>query len=233
MRVQMRRDVDRLAGRRAWPVPSLLWLGLVLAVLGLFRPCESRAARPVPPVIGEVASALPAPAPAGGACFERVPVPAPMPSEEDRRLIDRAMFDCHASRRGSADPWELWGLLELERSLGVPQRLRGISLAIACCESGYSGDAVGDGGLAVGWAQLHDLNWRTCNQPDRTTALGSLRCYLWLASELAATKTRSCGRSAWEVAEVAVGKGRIQDCDVRNRHQRTLARWRKFAKVAR
>jgi hypothetical protein len=62
---------------------------------------------------------------------------------EDRFLVERALTDCPLTDP-EADPWLLLDMLAAEDHAGLPEGLRGVTLAAACLESGYDPAAVGD-----------------------------------------------------------------------------------------
>lgn len=255
MTPDQRRDVDALVrrcrrdpdvSRWGWLLSLAMVAAAALTVCGDVARAERATVPPtiaplsdsggLAPVVVTTSSAPPESAltPSPGLVVPRWPygvrVPAaaaaePLVSERDRRLIDAAMYECANSKAGTADPFELRLMLEVESRADVPDDMRGISLAIACVESGYTADAVGDHGLAHGWAQIHDGLWRWCGRPSRADAEGALRCYLRRVAEIARTKTRHCGARAWVTAEAAVARGRVGWCGETTSHVRLLRRW--------
>lgn len=146
-------------------------------------------------------------------------------THDERRIIDAAM---QCPRATDPDPWLLRDLLLLERQAGVPDELRGMVLAAACWESGYSARAVGDAGRAVGIMQLWPVWARFV---DRTDPRAAARFWLGhIVSRLGKVR-RECGLSgvrlwiaAWVTAIRAPREG--GRCLERPRHLKVLRGWR-------
>ena len=63
----------------------------------------------------------------------------------DHQLVHQALFNCGSVRDvEKVDQPFLYWMLDRERHFGVPESLRGLSLAAACNESGFNPDARGD-----------------------------------------------------------------------------------------
>lgn len=74
-----------------------------------------------------------------------LPLPATgweMPSEQERMLVEKASR-CKRAKQ-APDPFLLLKVLRTEQRAGVPKRLRGMTLAAACHESGFDRSATGD-----------------------------------------------------------------------------------------
>lgn len=102
----------------------------------------------------------------------------------DAELMDQALWSCRGlskRRRKKIDLGLFRAMLDLERRMGVPERLRGMTLAKACIESGYTptvkGDCRPDGTCkALGIIQLWP--WTQRFGVDRTDPIDSVRFLL-------------------------------------------------------
>jgi hypothetical protein len=132
------------------------------------------------------------------ACVAVVAVALPSP---DDALMDAAVARCR-NLRGAPSRVQLRQYLDAEREVGVPPRLRGMVLAAACHESGFSPAAVGDGGRAVGLLQQHAPWYPDVDRLDPWQAARS-----WL-ERVAVTvrKARRCPRP-WVAAWAWVAQG--------------------------
>ena len=83
-------------------------------------------------------------------------LPSVIPSEEafEDAIIHIAATRCENARAVNIDKEFFRKLLAIERAAGVPFEYRGMVLAAACNESGYSPKAKGDGGKAIGILQM-------------------------------------------------------------------------------
>lgn len=140
----------------------------------------------------------------------------------ERRIIDAAM---QCPRATDPDPWLLRDLLLLERQAGVPDELRGMVLAAACWESGYSSGAVGDAGRAIGIMQL----WPWA-RVDRRDPRAAARFWLGHVVTRIPKVRRECGLSgvrlwiaAWVTAIRAPREG--GRCLERPKHLAVLKEW--------
>ena len=144
-------------------------------------------------------------------------------------LVDAAPKYCKNAAKKVVDRQLLSKLLEIEAQNGVPGRLRGMTLAAACHESGFSRDAVGDNGKAIGWFQLHP--WWERYGVDRRDPISSANAWVArIAANVKRAKKKKCSDpwvSAW--AYVASGpKG--WRCRA-PRHWTLLKKWKR--KIAR
>ena len=109
------------------------------------------------------------------------------PSEE--ALLDKAMT-CPYRTASSLSRPELLMVLRLETLYGVPEGMRGMTLAASCEESGHSSALKGDEGLAVGILQLHPWFEHRYNT-DRRNALSSAASWLYhVARQLPSIRAR-------------------------------------------
>ena len=114
--------------------------------------------------------------------------------------VDEAI-DC------GSDPLLALELLRGERLSGIPDRLRGMTLAKACIESKGNAEAVGDNGKAVGLFQL----WPWAEQfiHDRTDPIASAHVFLGRIVTTERTVHRYCPgvRDRWKLAWIRVNRG--------------------------
>jgi len=103
------------------------------------------------------------------------------PTLTERAIVETALRYSYGVRDHNRDPFTLLEVLRIEGhpAIRVPDEFRGMSLAIGYREARWSNGTVGDGGLARGWAQMHPVHRRRCNNFDRSSAVGSMRCILW------------------------------------------------------
>jgi len=102
----------------------------------------------------------------------------------DVELMREALYSCKnlaPSRRNTIDLEIFQGMLDLERRYGVPEEYRGMTIAKACIESGYTPDIAGDCPKdgeckAVGMFQLWP--WTKRFGVDRTDPIDSARFLL-------------------------------------------------------
>lgn len=83
----------------------------------------------------------------------------------DAELLHEALYSCKnlaRSRRHTIDLGIFWKMLELERRYDVPEAYRGMTIAKACIESGYTPDIAGD-----------------CKKPGECKAVGMLQLWPW------------------------------------------------------
>ncbi|GEM_PF-2706148 len=113
--------------------------------------------------------------------------PAPAAAQSGRitdvELLREALYSCRnlaPSRRHQVDLTQLQRMLDLERATGVPEVYRGMTVAKACIESGFtakiSGDCKDGECKAVGMFQLWP--WTTRFGVDRTDPVDSARFLL-------------------------------------------------------
>ena len=139
------------------------------------------------------------------------------PSVEERQIIDRA-YRCPNSR--NPDPFYLWRLLEHEERAGIPGDLRGLVLAAACHESGFSPRALGDcygtkKCRARGVLQLWRW-WERRYNVNRSDPDQSAEAWLYHVVRQVPKARRICnakGRRLWRIAQVrAVRSGGRSRC---------------------
>ena len=96
-------------------------------------------------------------------------LPSASPSEAafEEALVHIAATRCENARAVNIDKEFFRQLISIERASGVPFIYRGMVLAAACNESGYSSLATGDSGKAIGllqmwpwWERKYSLNRR-------------------------------------------------------------------------
>ncbi len=145
-------------------------------------------------------------------------VPTPLPT--DAELMHQALWSCKGlskRRRKTIDLGLFRSLLDLERRAGVPAELRGMTLAKACIESGYTPDAKGDCGYgsckALGIIQLWP--WTLRFGVDRTDPVDSVRFLLSRVKVGVEQLSRKCPRARGEtdrfvLAWLRINRGPIQ-----------------------
>jgi len=156
---------------------------------------------------------------------------------EERVIIDEALT-CKNQRGRQTDPLLLLEILRMEVRAGIPESIRGMSLAAACSESGYNPNAEGDHkfskkrrALAIGlfqqwpWVEKH-------YGIDRRNPYQATEAWLFhIVRQVPKTK-KKCrwkGERLWVTAWVRAVRapdpgGR---CYQRPKHYRRLKRWRK------
>ena len=153
------------------------------------------------------------------------------PTYSERALVERAL-ECPNAR--DPDPFMLLRLLRLEShpDINVPHRWKGMSLSVACNESGYVEDALGDNGAAVGLYQLHHHHRGRCNltRDEAKDGVASARCFLWRVRRTFDAKAlRKCGvRRGWTAAWAWVAQRPSYRCSAWSRgHMSRLRRWKR------
>lgn len=133
------------------------------------------------------------------------------PSQYERVVVEHALRYSYGVREHNRDPFTLLDVLRVEEhpQIRVPDEFRGMSLAIGYREARWSGGTVGDGGRALGWAQMHRWHHRRCNYFNRSSPVGSMRCILWRIRTTADGKARSRCRREERLA--ALDEGRPYD----------------------
>jgi hypothetical protein len=145
-------------------------------------------------------------------------------------LVDIASTKCENARAKNIDRDFFRKLLAVERASGVPFKYRGMTLAAACNESGYSPVAVGDGGKAIGLLQMWPW-WERKYAVDRRDPIASAEFWTKHILSVVPKATKRCGTrkgfvSAW--AWVASGpKGWV--CR-EPRHYKRLRIWQRLVR---
>jgi len=153
------------------------------------------------------------------------------PTEEERRLIEHAIHHCDKAAARFGKPFWKLELLRLEVDYGIPDELRGVTLAAWCGEAAYHLDGVvGDRGFAIGILQLHPHITRLCGSVDlRHDPLASAKCWLWNLNRVYAKAARRCrARDAWKAAELWLSQGGLKSgysCTMVSGHVARLERW--------
>lgn len=155
-------------------------------------------------------------------------------TDEERRWIEVAMYHCDTAAPRYAKPFLMLELLRIEREFGIPDELRGVTLATWCGEAAYQlGDIVGDGGNAVGIFQLHPPITRLCGSPDlRHDPIASAHCWLWNLQRIHAKARRRCpAKQAWTAAELWLSQGGLKSnysCTRVSGHVARLRVWQRL-----
>lgn len=155
-------------------------------------------------------------------------------TDEERRWIEVAMYHCDTAAPRYAKPFLMLELLRIEREFGIPDELRGVTLATWCGEAAYQvGDIVGDGGAAVGIFQLHPPITRLCGSPDlRHDPIASAHCWLWNLERVYAKARRRCPtKHAWAAAELWLSQGGLKSnysCTRVSGHVARLRVWQRL-----
>ncbi len=158
-------------------------------------------------------------------------------SLKERLIIEEALT-CKNQRGRNTDPMFLLELLRMEKRAGIPESVRGMSLAAACCESGFNPNAKGDHKFskrgkpkAIGLFQ--QWSWVERHYGiDRTNPYQAAEAWLFhIVRQIPKTKKkcRWSGERLWVTAWVRAVRapdpgGR---CYQRPRHYRLLKKWRK------
>lgn len=167
--------------------------------------------------------------------------------DAERDAVQVALDTCrHASN--ATDPWVVLAIIRMERALDVPPEHRGLLVATACVESGFTTRAGlhGDGGHALGMMQIHEPLAAWCIDGDvvrtprqwyeamtwggvdwRDNWLFSVWCYLAHIERNLATATRKCGAdAAWRVSESMVASpARNWRCTAQSAHWTLMETW--------
>ena len=106
-----------------------------------------------------------------------------------------------------AQEWVARELLHVEELSGIPDRLRGMTLAKACFESRFNPLAIGDGGKAHGIFQLWP--WALQFIDDRTDPVASAYVLLGRLVTTVRTVRRRCPNALdrWRVAWIRINRG--------------------------
>lgn len=153
------------------------------------------------------------------------------PTDEERALVEHAMYHCDNAAARYAKPFWMLELLRVEEDFDVPDELRGITLATWCGEAAYQmKDVVGDEGAAVGILQLHPELTRFCGDPSlRHDPVASAQCWLWNLERIHEKAARRCRKSlAWKAAELWLSQGGRKSgysCKHVSGHVARLERW--------
>jgi hypothetical protein len=163
----------------------------------------------------------------------------------DAELMHQAVHACRSlsrARRVDFDVSLFQRLLDLERELGVPEKFRGMTIAKACIESGYSAGSKGDckdgSCKAVGIIQLWP--WTQRFGVDRSDPIASVRFLLErvnLGLE-GGRLVRICGKKrvrtdldAYRLAWLRINRGPldrgVQRCDGTPHGLRRLRQWQR------
>lgn len=123
-------------------------------------------------------------------------------------------------------------LMEVERTIGIPDYARGITLVAACRESGYrAAPKRGDGGKAVGMLQWWPWWERVYGFDREREPFIGVAATLHHVNTLVQKAIRKCGRlRPFLNAYTWVMSGPRGHRCRHNRHVRTLLRWRRMAR---
>ena len=247
----MRHDIDTRSLRIA--LVCIFW-GLVMLGSAIAWRCNAYAS---PPVIdgavlagsahddvADPPNATSSPSRNGATTASTLPSGWPVnepPTRAERRLIEVAANHCPLASARHLPPRRALLYLRLEQDAGIPEHLRGISIASACIESAYQvDDVIGDGQRAAGVMQLHELLASHCGPTyARHSPPWSVRCYLHHVARVAKkwANPRLCGPNGrhgravwpdvWTLAEakVAGGNRRYPGCAAQSRHALLLGDW--------
>lgn len=102
------------------------------------------------------------------------------PTLAERAIVEHAIRYSPLTIERFRDPFALLEVLRIEThpDIRVPDEFRGSTLAVSYRESVWATGAIGDGGRAKGWAQMHRWHHKACNFFDRSSPTGSMRCWL-------------------------------------------------------
>lgn len=121
------------------------------------------------------------------------------PTLAERAIVEHALRYSPLTIDRFRDPFALLEVLRIEAhpDLRVPEEFRGSTLAVSYRESVWATGAIGDGGRAKGWSQMHRWHHRKCNFFDRSHPTGSMRCWLLRVRDTYRTKVwPRCRREA-------------------------------------
>ncbi len=155
------------------------------------------------------------------------------PTEEERQLVEHAVYNCDTASPRYAKPFLKLELLRLEREMGIPGELRGVTLAAWCGEAAYQTEGiVGDRGNAIGILQLHPHITSLCGSTDlRHDPIASARCWLWNLQRVYRKSRRRCrAKNAWKAAELWLSQGGQKSgysCKRVSGHVARLERWQR------
>ncbi len=140
-------------------------------------------------------------------------------------IEDTALAECRNAASQAPSRAMMRAMLQAEEEVGVPHELRGMTLAAACHESGFSVSAIGDGGLAVGLLQMHPW-WARAGVPRRDPYLAA-RAWLERIAGLVGRAHRYGCWHGWVTAWAWVAQGpRGYTCRA-PRHLAVLRRWQR------
>ena len=158
----------------------------------------------------------------------------------EEAIFQRALR-CPNTKREWLNTDVLRKMLYLERTFDIPQRLRGMSLAAACSESGFRANANGDHKysktrqpVAIGILQLWPW-WEKVYDIDRKDPLQSARAWLTHIDSLREKVRRQCrlgprnSETLWVKSWVTGIRSRKKGgrCDESPKHYTRLRKWRR------
>jgi len=168
----------------------------------------------------------------------------------DAEILYEAKFNCRNARPEKVDTKLLSTLLNIEKSHGIPDALRGLLLASACQESGYNPNAEGDHkfskkrkpkaiGLFQMWPWWASKRWGY--GIDRRDPIPSANAYLDHITKQLPKVRRKCKiplrrvKRNWIVAWVTGIRGykKTGRCHEKPNHLTTLRRWHRSIKKKR
>ncbi len=128
-----------------------------------------------------------------------------IPTANDAVTYDELVFEainsCKYAKRSKVDEKLLWRLVKIERQYNLPESLRGMTLAAACHESGYSPTKKGDRKFskdrkprALGLFQMWKW-WEKSYGIDRTDVEASTHAYLKHVKRQLKTVQKKCKKS--------------------------------------
>jgi len=166
------------------------------------------------------------------------------PTDLERRIVRHALDVCPERRSWEPrDPYELLSVLQSETFAGVPEEVRGITLAAACFETKFRASARGDCHLrsscpARGWIQVWPKIRERFGVDDPTDSTKLAQAYLAnVLRQMDLSLPKHCSRQAkrwstwrtWEAAEVHAVRNKAPNgrCGQVSGHFRKLKRWRR------
>jgi hypothetical protein len=161
-------------------------------------------------------------------------------SNNERLLIETAMYECSRKPEKIADPWMMLAVLRTEKDIGIPAEARGILLASWCVEGALR--TVGrDGGslrgdyrdgeaMAHGPFQLWPWQRQWCGLTDAGAddPVMAARCHAKRIMDRREARALSC-KDSWRVGEALAANGPRYlpaGCAAESAHWRELTRWR-------
>ncbi len=179
----------------------------------------------------DAVTSLPAATADGHTATASVTVSPDRPTSYEHDLLEVAIHHCENAGPRHAKPELMLKLLRLEEAAGLPEHMRGVTLAAWCGEAAYGVDnIVGDGGRAEGILQMHTLITRLCGPIElRNDPVQTAECWLWNLKRVRKKAVRRCGeRRSWKAAELWLsqgGKKSKYSCKNVSGHVARLERW--------
>jgi hypothetical protein len=173
--------------------------------------------------------------------YSYVKVPSVASPITDDEIIYEAIYNCRTVKPEKVDRKLLQELLDAEHRRGVPNSLRGMTLAAACSESGYNPKAKGDRKfskskkkpMAIGMFQLWPIYEKMYPGLSRTDPVASVEAWLDHIIKKIPKVKRQCKfkreKKIWVAAWVTGIRYKKKGgrCYEKPRHLRVLKRWHK------